>query len=120
MLRAQPATHAAHALHVCRCCSSEQGCSVLPSNLLTFSNDARDLETPGWLMLRAEPAARQLPDLATRLKTTSWDSVKGSCVEASSTYRLGPLPLCSAYHQACEPWQRTNMVTALTVSKESE
>ena len=65
--------------------------------LRTFSREARDLETPGWLMLRADPAARQLPDLATKLNTTSWDSVKGTWVEASSTYCLGPLPLCSAH-----------------------
>ena len=68
--------------------------------LHTFSKDARDLDTPGWLMLRAEPAARQLPDLATRLNTTSWASVKGSCVRASSAYCLGPLPLCSARQSA--------------------
>ena len=70
--------------------------------LCTFSREAKDLDTPGWLMLRAEPAARQLPDLATRLNTTSWDSVKGTWVEASSTYCLGPLPLCSAGSPACD------------------
>ena len=67
----------------------------------TFSRDARDLDTPGWLMLSAEAAALQLPERATRLNTTSWARLKGKPY-CSSGYCFGPLPLCSAMNKRCQ------------------